>query len=81
MARPDDRAAGRMTTPTTPAEAIEQAALDGVKSVSSDGHSATARPISELIDADKHLAARSANVRKKIWPVRMMRLRPRGPGA
>lgn len=68
------------TEPTTPAEAIESAALDGVQSVTSDGTTVRARPVDELIKADRYLEERSARSTRRAgrFPFKMFRLRPGG---
>jgi len=48
-----------MPAPETPQEAIEQGAL-GPQSATVDGNSVTQRSLSELIEADKYLASKSA---------------------
>lgn len=48
---------GIVAQPTTPEEAIEQAAL-GPQSVTVDGNTVQQRSIDDLIKADKHLAAK-----------------------
>lgn len=70
-----------MPEPTTIQEAIERAAIDGVRSVSSDGTSVTARDIDEMVRAQRFLEERDAAKRRGQWPFRMFRMRPKGPGA
>ena len=67
-----------MSEPTTPAEAIEQAAL-GPKSVTVKDETTIARDIDELIAADNHLAARSARTRKGFG-LRFQKIVPPGGG-
>lgn len=68
-----------MATPTTPAEAIEQAAL-GPKSVTTkDGTNVTARDMDELIKADNHVAGKTA-ASKPHFGLRMTKLIPPGGG-
>lgn len=64
--------------PTTPAEAVEKAGIDGIKSVSSDGTTVHARSVDELIKADQYTAARSHAKKKGRLPFKMFRLRPGG---
>jgi hypothetical protein len=69
-----------MAAPTTPEEAIEQGAL-GPQSVTVDGNNVTARPLSELIEADKYLASKSAaSAGNGLFGMRVRQAVPPGGG-
>ena len=69
-----------MTNPTTPAEAIAQAALEP-RSVTVGDTSATSQSITDLIEADRYLAAkRAANAGTRGFGLRMQRIKPPGGG-
>lgn len=67
-----------MPAPTTPAEAIEQAAL-GPKSVTVGNQTTVARDIKELIDADNYLK-NAAAAGKSHFGLRFSKLVPPGAG-
>ena len=70
-----------MAEPTTPAEAIEQNALDGLKSVSVGNQSVTQVDISEQIAADRYLASRrAATAAPKGFGLRFQKIVPPGGG-
>lgn len=70
----------RMTQPTTPAEAIEQGALNP-RSVTVGDTSATAQSIPDLIEADRYLASRTAaRTPPAGFGIRVQRIKPPGGG-
>lgn len=69
-----------MTTPTTPQEAIESAAL-GPKSISVDGQIVTEHSLPDLIAADRHLAQKASQAASpRGFGIRIQKLVPPGGG-
>jgi hypothetical protein len=65
--------------PTTIAESIEQAAINGVKKGSEEGREFENFAIDDLIKADRHLASKRASVRSHFG-LRMTKCIPPGGG-
>jgi hypothetical protein len=68
-----------MALPTTVAEAIEQAALSGLKKGSEEGREMENYSIDDLIKADRHLAAKRASAQPHFG-LRMTKCVPPGGG-
>ena len=70
----------RMSTPTTPAEAIEQNSL-GPRSATVGGDTVTQHSIQDQIAADRYLASRRAASNGTLgFGIRTQRIKPPGGG-